>query len=70
MSIAKGPLDGGQGGRLGHSNMDHWDHTEEVKAAARKRRRFKARADIVEGLIEHANEEDELGRQDLADGLS
>jgi len=28
---------GGQGGRLGHSNMEHRTHTEEVRRAARKK---------------------------------
>jgi len=52
MGIGKGKLDGGQGGKLGHSNQDHWEYTEEVKEAARKRRRLKAKSEIVEGLEE------------------
>ena len=31
--------EGGQGGRRGHSNMEHWDHTEEIKSVSRKVRR-------------------------------
>jgi hypothetical protein len=27
---------GGQGGKKGHSNMAHWDHTEEIKVAHKK----------------------------------
>ncbi len=29
----------GQGGKLGHSRMSHWDYTEWVKKEAKKRRR-------------------------------
>ena len=60
MGIGKGKLDGGQGGKLGHSNQDHWEYTEEVKEAARKRRRLKAKSEIVEGL-------EELGLTDESD---
>lgn len=45
---------GGQGGRLGHSNMEHWTYTEEVKRAARKKRRTDARKAIQAGLGEAA----------------
>lgn len=40
MGIPKGPADGGSGGKRGHSNMEHWGYTDEVKKAARKRRRL------------------------------
>lgn len=30
----------GQGGKLGHSRMTHWDYTEFVKKQAKKRRRI------------------------------
>ena len=52
MAISKGKADAGQGGKIGHSNQDHWVYTEEVKEAARKWRRLKAKAEIVEGLEE------------------
>lgn len=39
MAIPKIKTEGGQGGRRGHSNMAHWMYTEEIKDAARKRRR-------------------------------
>ena len=45
---------GGQGGRLGHSNMEHWTYTEEVKRAARKRRRTDAKNAIQAGLEDTA----------------
>jgi hypothetical protein len=55
MGIGKGKLDGGQGGKLGHSNQDHCEYTEEVKEAARKRRRLQAKQEIVEALTERDN---------------
>jgi hypothetical protein len=52
VAIMKGRPDAGQGGKLGHSNMDHWVFNDEIKEAARKDRRLKAKQDIVRGLIE------------------
>jgi hypothetical protein len=43
MAISKGKAEGGQGGKRGHSNMDHWEFTEEIKLAAKKRRRLAAK---------------------------
>ena len=40
MSIPKGPSEGGNGGKRGHSNMEHWGYSDEVKEAARLRRRI------------------------------
>jgi hypothetical protein len=40
MGIRKGPTEGGSGGKRGHSGMEHWGYTDEVKEAARKRRRI------------------------------
>jgi hypothetical protein len=48
VAIMKGPANGGQGGKLGHSNMDHWVYTEEIKAASRKVRRLIARQEIAQ----------------------
>ena len=56
MAISKGRSDGGQGGKRGHSNMDHWEFTEEIKLAAKKRRRFEAKSDIDEGVNEYQQE--------------
>ena len=53
MGILKGKPDGGQGGKRGHSNMDHWVFTEEIKEASRKRRRISAKMEIKEGLVEY-----------------
>lgn len=56
MAIAKGKPDGGQGGKLGHSNQDHWEYTEEIKLAAKKRRRLNARREMSDALREYLNE--------------
>lgn len=53
MAILKGRPDGGQGGKRGHSNMEHWEHTEEIKLAAKKRRRQKAKSDVEQGVSEY-----------------
>lgn len=34
-----GPTEGGSGGKRGHSNMEHWGYTAEVKESTRRRRR-------------------------------
>ena len=56
MSILKGKPDAGQGGKLGHSNQDHWEYTEEIKEAAKKRRRLQAKRQTSEGLSEYLSE--------------
>ena len=43
MANPKIKTEGGQGGRRGHSNMSHWTYTEEIKDAARKRRRIESK---------------------------
>ena len=53
MAISKGRSDGGQGGKRGHSNMDHWDFTEDIKLAAKKSRRLEAKSDVKEGADEY-----------------
>jgi hypothetical protein len=58
VAILKGKANAGQGGKRGHSNMDHWMLTEEIKEAARKQRRLEAKEQISQGLIE-SNEFDE-----------
>jgi hypothetical protein len=32
-------VEGGQGGKRGHSNMTHWESTEDIKASTRVLRR-------------------------------
>jgi hypothetical protein len=52
MAIIKGKANAGQGGKIGHSNQNHWGPTEEVKDAARKWRRLQAKAEIASALSE------------------
>lgn len=39
MANIKGKTEGGSGGKRGHSNMNHWVKTEEIKDGARRQRR-------------------------------
>jgi hypothetical protein len=48
----------GKGGKLGHSNMTHYGHTEEVKDAARKSRRVDDRKATQEGLQDLEDHQD------------
>lgn len=43
MGTMKGPTEGGRGGKRGHSNMEHWVYTHEVKRASKKRRRLESK---------------------------
>jgi len=70
VAIAKGKSDAGQGGKRGHSNMDHWDYTEAIKAAARKQRRLEAKIEIKDGLDElKATATPESPKSNVSDGL-
>ena len=42
MGLNTKKTEGGSGGKKGHSNMSHWEGTEEIKKAARKAAREKA----------------------------
>jgi hypothetical protein len=55
----KGLADAGQGGKRGHSNMDHWEFNDEIKPAARKRRRLQAKRQIANELKEREEVEEE-----------
>ena len=70
MAISKGKIEGGQGGKRAHSNMDHWEFTEEIKLAARKRRRLAAKAEIKLALTEFENDESTYAQRQLEDKLS
>ena len=48
----KAKVEGGQGGKKGHSNMAHCDHTEWIKYCTKKTRRIEAKKKIKEGLKE------------------
>ena len=52
MANMKGPSEGGSGGKRGHSAMEHWAHTEEIKEAARTQRRIDDRQQSVGGTAE------------------
>jgi hypothetical protein len=52
MGSVKINIEGGKGGRRGHSNMAHWVSTEEVKDSARIRRRREAKAIIAKESLE------------------
>lgn len=70
MAIIKGKANAGQGGRIGHSNQNHWGPTEEVKDAARKWRRLQAKAEIAAGLTEiELPDEAEQSKPDSNDEL-
>ncbi len=53
MANPKGPSEGGSGGKRGHSNMEHWGDTAEVKDAARTRRRIDDAREVTQGTAEH-----------------
>ncbi len=52
MANYKGPTEGGAGGKKGHSNMEHWTHTGELKDASNKRRRQNDVRDSRKGVAE------------------
>ena len=54
--LKKVPSEGGSGGKRGHSSMEHWAYTEEIKDAARRTRRQDDLAEVEEGL-EDADDE-------------
>lgn len=70
MAILKGKANAGQGGKLGHSNQDHWLYTEEIKEAARKWRRLETKAEIAASLAELAMEGTEQGNSAGSDEFS
>ena len=37
--LRRNKVEGGSGGKRGHSNMTHWEYTEEIKQRSRKARR-------------------------------
>ena len=45
-------IEGGQGGKRGHSNMTHWVSTDELKTASRILRRRAAVTEVAEQLRE------------------
>ena len=45
-------IEGGQGGKRGHSNMAHWITTEEIKESTRRIRRTQAKKTIARELAD------------------
>jgi hypothetical protein len=56
-SLKKVPSEGGSGGGRGHSSMEHWAESREIKDAARRVRRPLDRQEASDGLIEHEDNE-------------
>ncbi len=42
--LRRNKVEGGSGGKRGHSNMTHWEYMEEIKQRSRKARRRAAKA--------------------------
>lgn len=55
-------VEGGQGGKRGHSNMAHWFSTEEIKTATRILRRRAARTEVKDQLEEITTTQRATGR--------
>lgn len=55
MSAKMKKVEGGQGGRKGHSNMSHWTGTEEIKAVSKKARRAQGKEVIRKEASESTN---------------
>jgi hypothetical protein len=41
--LRRNKIEGGSGGKRGHSNITHWEYTEEIKQRSRKARRQAAK---------------------------
>ena len=50
MGNYKCPTEGGSGGKRGHSGMEHWTKTEEIKDSTKIRRRQEDRRFSREGV--------------------
>ena len=59
MSTMKGPTEGGSGGKRGHSNMEHWEYTEELKESSKVRRRNNAKKEIRDEIGNMSKDSDE-----------
>lgn len=55
-------LEAGQGGKLGHSNMSHWEYTEVLKALSRKKRRWRGKQEIRKTIDSLGCGSDGIGR--------
>ena len=50
MSNYKGPTEGGSGGKRGHSNMEHWTKSAELKDSSRVQRRIDDKRESLAGI--------------------
>ncbi len=50
MSNYKGPTEGGSGGKRGHSTMEHWTDSAELKESSRKHRRIQDKEETDQGV--------------------
>ena len=57
MGQHKGPTEGGSGGKRGHSGMEHWTDTEELKDSSRKHRRKEDRKEAEQGIQDKTENE-------------
>jgi putative addiction module component (TIGR02574 family) len=57
MGLKKIRSEGGSGGRRGHSNMEHWAYTDEIKTAARSQRRIEDKRAVREPVGEGPSSE-------------
>lgn len=64
MSNYKGPTEGGSGGKRGHSNMEHWEYTEEIKRSNRSKRRRDDKVESHSGIQESDAPNDQNLKQD------
>jgi hypothetical protein len=56
--LTKVPSEGGSGGKRGHSAMEHWVYTKEIKDAARGVRRRGDRSEVEAQLNDLIEDED------------
>ncbi len=56
MGNYKGPTEGGSGGKRGHSAMEHWTKTEELKDTSKIHRRVDDLRSANEGVDEYVDE--------------
>ena len=61
--LKKHKTEGGQGGRRGHSGMDHWMKAAEIKDATRRMRRQESKA-----LIADETDDDQGSGQRIGEG--
>ncbi len=60
MGTYKGPTEGGSGGKRGHSNMEHWVTTEEIKESTKSLRRNNDKKEINSAMNNYRNESNQL----------